>query len=138
MKRRCCHSNRWISLSMNTFLFSMHSFSFNLFQNIHGVLFEVEICLFSTFQETVGSHLKRYLKSFLYIIMFCEKKTWLFPFLDSPKHSHSRRQPGRISARPSLFSISQPTKLFHKVCITRCSMSLWLYPLFWVFSLILF
>ena len=35
--------------------YSMHSFSFIGFRNI---IFEVEICLFRTFQETVGSHLK--------------------------------------------------------------------------------
>ena len=118
--------------------YSMYSSSFILFRNIHGYFLRLKFALVSTFQETVGSLLKRYLKSFQYI-MFCEKKIWLFPFLDSSKHGHSRRQPGRIFARLSFsFSISQPTKLFHKVCITRCSMSLWLYPLFWVFSLILF
>ena len=36
----------------------MRGFSFILSQNIAMNIFEVKICLFSTFQETVGSHLK--------------------------------------------------------------------------------
>ena len=68
MKRHCCHSNRWNTLAINTIWYpesySMHSISFILFRNI---LFEVEICLSLTFQETVGSHLNL---TFWYTFLF--------------------------------------------------------------------
>ena len=68
--RQCCHSNRRNILSIDGTWCperSIHNFSFILLRNIHGHFLRLKLVFFSTFQETVGSHLNMVFQLLLYL-----------------------------------------------------------------------